>query len=199
LVAFLKANDNGERWLLAVSGHQQASLYIIEEGVSVMPIGGFGGGTPTLGADADEIKARLTKLVDDGQIRFFQVAGGRGGFPGGFGRGRGAVGPQGPPGGFGPPAPQGGGGFGPPAPQGGGGVGGGPPMGFGRGNAAVSQWVLDRVEKGKAKKVERKLYAAVATPEPNPASRRPGRGFGMMGGGELYDLRPELGLRAPAP
>jgi hypothetical protein len=187
MVAFLQANQNGERWLLAVSGSQQAGSYIIEDGLSVMPIGGFGGGAATLGTDPEEIKARLSKLVEEGEIRFFQVAGGgRGGARGGFGRAPGGLGPQGPPGFNGPPAPQGAG-F----------PGAGPPAGFGRGGAAVSQWVQERVEKGKAKKVDRKLYATETDPESNLAGRRgPGRGFGMMGaGGDLYDLRPELGLR----
>ena len=89
LVAFLKANDHGERWLLAVSGSRQASAFIIEDGLSVMPIGGFNGGSPTFGTEPEEIKARLTELVAEGQVRFFQIAGGRGGFGGGFGGGRG--------------------------------------------------------------------------------------------------------------
>jgi 4-amino-4-deoxy-L-arabinose transferase-like glycosyltransferase len=79
MVAFLKANHNGERWLLAVSGSQQASSYIIEDGLSVMPMGGFGGGAATFGTEPEEIKARVAKLVDEGQIRFFQLGGGRGG------------------------------------------------------------------------------------------------------------------------
>jgi hypothetical protein len=187
LVAFLQANHNGERWVLAVSGSQQAGSYIIEDGLSVMPIGGFGGGAATLGTDPEEIKARLNKLVEDGQVRFFQVGGGRGGFRGGVGRAAaGGFGPQGPPGFNGPPAPQGGG-----LP------GAGPPAGFGRGSAVVSEWIQEQVEKGKAKRVDRKLYATETVPEGNPGGRRGGpRGFGMMGGGgDLYDLRPELELR----
>jgi hypothetical protein len=185
LVAFLQANQNGERWLLAVSGSQQAGSYIIEDGLSVLPIGGFGGGAPTFGTDPEEIKTRLNKLVEDGQVRFFQVAGGRGGFRGGMGRAPGGLGPQGRAGFNGPPAPQGGG-F----------PGAGPPGGFGRGGAAVSQWVQERVEKGKAQKVERNLYAAETAPDSNPGGQRgPARGFGMGAGGDLYDLRPELGLR----
>jgi hypothetical protein len=188
LVAFLKANDNGERWLMAVSGHQQSSSYIIEDGLSVMPIGGFGGGAPIFGTDPEEIKTRLTKLVDAGQIRFLEVGGGRGGFPGG---------PRRPTGGFGPQGRTGGGGG--PVPQGGALVGGGPSAGFGRGSAGVSQWVQEQVEKGKAKRVDRKLYTSEASPETTPGGRRAGRDFGMMAGGDLYDLHPELGLREPTP
>lgn len=189
MVAFLQANHNGERWVLAVPGSQQASSYIIEDGLSVMPIGGFGSGAATLGTEPEEIKARLSKLVEEGQIRFFQVGGGRGGPRGGFGRAPGGMGPQGPPGGNGPQVP-----------PGGAGPGGGPPAGFGRGNATVSQWVLERVEQGKAKRVDPKLYAPEASPQANAGNRRAGRGFGMTGaGGELYDLRPELGLREATP
>jgi 4-amino-4-deoxy-L-arabinose transferase-like glycosyltransferase len=205
LVAFLRANDNGERWLIAMSGQQQASSYIIEDGVSVMAIGGFGG-TPTLGTEPEEIKAHLAKLVDGGQVRFFDVGGGRGGFPGGNRRPTGGFGPRGragvgganvPPGrglpGGGPP-----GGGGPPVPPGGGPAAGGPPPGFGRGNAAVSQWVQEQVDKGKAKRVDRKLYASEAASDV-PGGGRQGRGFGMMPRGDLYDLRPQLGLREPKP
>jgi hypothetical protein len=183
-VEFLKANQNGERWILAVSSSQQASMYIIEDGLSVMPINGFGGAA-TLGTEPEEIKARLNKLVEDGQVRFFQVGGGRGGFAGGGGRARGGIGRQGQAGGNGP-AP----------PQGGGPVAGGPPGGFGRGGATVGQWVQEQVEKGKAKRVDPSLFRAEPTQQPNRGGQRRGRGFGMMGGGgDVYDLRPELGLR----
>jgi 4-amino-4-deoxy-L-arabinose transferase-like glycosyltransferase len=178
-VEFLKANHDGERWVLAVSSSQQASLYIIEDDLSVMPINGFGGAA-TLGTESDEIKARLTKLVEEGQVRFFQVGPGRGG----VGRGRGAFGPPGAAGGNRAPAPPGGGPF-----------AGGPPGGFGRGGAVVSQWIQEQVEKGKAKRVDPRLYRSEESPQANRGQRR-GRGFGMMGGsGDLYDLRPELGLR----
>lgn len=205
LVAFLKANHNGERWLMAVSGSQQATSYIIEDGISVMPIGGFGGSSPTLGSEPDEIKARLTKMVEDGQIRFFQVTLGRGGFGGGFGRPGGGFASPGAQGGSAtaaPPGPQGG--SAPTRPQGAGRAtgaaqagnrgAGAPQPGFGRSSATVSQWIQEKVENGKAKKVDRKLYALETSPDVNAPGPRPGRGFGMMGGGDLYDLRPELGL-----
>jgi hypothetical protein len=193
LVAFLKANHNNERWAIAVSGTMQASMYIIEDDLSVMPLGGFNGGSPTLGTDPEAIKARLTKMVEDGQIRFFQVATFRGGVPGRFGGGRAGVRPDGAPGGGRPGAAGDGR---PGVPPGGGRVAGGPPMGRG-GSATVSEWIRELEKKGKAKPVDRKLYTAQAPPEAGPGGRRPGRGFGMMGGGELYDLRPELGLRTP--
>ena len=187
LVEFLKANHNGERWILTVSASQQASLYIIEDDLSVMPINGFGGAA-TLGTEPEEIKARLSKLVEEGQIRFFQGGIGRGGFAGGIGRRRGAFGPQGRAGANAPPSP-----------PGGGPVTGGPPGGFGRGTAVVSQWVQEQVEKGKAKRVDPQLYRSEAFAPSNRGGRRPGRGFGMIPGrgGDLYDLRPELGLREP--
>jgi hypothetical protein len=96
-----------------------------------------------------------------------------------------------------PPGPAGGRA---PGPQGAGRAGNPPPAAFGRaGNATVSQWVLEQVEKGKAKRVERTLYSS-ETSATNPRGRGPGRGAGPMGGGgDLYDLRPELGLRETAP
>jgi hypothetical protein len=58
----------------------------------------------------------------------------------------------------------------------------------------VSQWIFEQADKGKAKRVDRKLYTLGGS---SPGGRRGGRGFGMMGGGDLYDLRPELGLQEP--
>src|SRR5262249_46282932 len=91
MAAFLRANHNGERWCLAVSGVNAASTLIIEEGLSIMPIGGFGN-NPTLGSEPEQVKARLAKMVENGEIRFFQVArgGGFGGFGGRMGGGPGA-------------------------------------------------------------------------------------------------------------
>jgi hypothetical protein len=61
----------------------------------------------------------------------------------------------------------------------------------------VSQWVLEQVEKGKAKRVDRNLYTS-RDRTANARGRGPGRGAGPMGGGgDVYDLRPELGLREP--
>ena len=180
-----QSQSERRRWVLAVTNSQQASLYIIEDELSVMPINGFGGAA-TLGTEAEEIRARLGKLVEDGEVRFFQVAPGRGGLAGGFGRGRGAFEAQGRAGRNAAPAP-----------QGGGPVAGGPPGAFRRGSVTVSQWVQEQVEKGKAKRVDPRLYRSDESPQTNRGGqRRGGRGFGMMGGGgDLYDLRPELGLQ----
>jgi hypothetical protein len=100
---------------------------------------------------------------------------------------------------MGPPAPAVGV-TGPTPPQGAGRAGNLPPAAGGRGgNAAVSLWILEQVEKGKAKRVDRKLYSAAEAGTPNPRGRGgPGRGP-MGGGGDLYDLRPELGLRELSP
>ena len=75
-------------------------------------------------------------------------------------------------------------------------------MGPGRGTAALREWVLEQVEKGKAKTVDRKYY----TPEPAaegpagaagraPRGGGPGGMGGFGGGGTIYDLRPDLGLK----
>jgi 4-amino-4-deoxy-L-arabinose transferase-like glycosyltransferase len=202
LLAFLKANHHGERWVLAVQGTQQAAPIIIETGLPVMAMGGFMGSDPTFGTDPDEIKDRVAHLVEEGKVRFFMVSGFRGPRGGGFG-------------GFGGPNPAGAGQ--PPAggrnrargnqPAGAAAPGGAPgrgPVGFGfggRGSGVVSQWVQERVEQDKARKVDRRLWSA-EDPTQAPAGGRRG-GFtrgrppGMMGGNDIYDLRPSEPLEEP--
>jgi 4-amino-4-deoxy-L-arabinose transferase-like glycosyltransferase len=64
LVAFLKANRQGERFLVAVPSALPASWLIVETGEAVMAAGGFAGNDPALTPD------RLAGMVAGGQIRF---------------------------------------------------------------------------------------------------------------------------------
>ena len=82
LLEWLRDQSDGERWLVTVSGVQQATAAIID-GDSVMPMGGFSGGDPAM------TPARLAELVRDGELRFVLTGGGFGGLggPGGLGGG----------------------------------------------------------------------------------------------------------------
>jgi hypothetical protein len=64
LVAFLRANRKGERFLVAVPSAGPASWLIVETGESVLAAGGFSGNDPVLTPD------RLADMVGEGQIRF---------------------------------------------------------------------------------------------------------------------------------
>jgi 4-amino-4-deoxy-L-arabinose transferase-like glycosyltransferase len=76
-LTWLRLQRNEATWIVAVSSSMQASSAIIS-GDSVMAIGGFSGGDPTL------TTSTLADLVRSGSLRF--VAAG-GGFPGGGSRG----------------------------------------------------------------------------------------------------------------
>jgi 4-amino-4-deoxy-L-arabinose transferase-like glycosyltransferase len=79
LIAFLRANHHGERFLLATPSTQQAAPIIIETGEAVMAMGGFIGSDPILTPET------FAELVNDQQVRFVMVGGGPGGW-GGFGQ-----------------------------------------------------------------------------------------------------------------
>ena len=64
LIAFLKVNRLGERYLLATSSATLAAPLIIETGEPVMAIGGFHGLDPIL------TPARLARLVETREVRF---------------------------------------------------------------------------------------------------------------------------------
>jgi 4-amino-4-deoxy-L-arabinose transferase-like glycosyltransferase len=167
LIAFLESNRDGERWVLAVQGTQQAAPIIIESGLPVMAMGGFMGSDPIFGTDQETVRARLDQMVENKELRFIMAAGfGRAGPGRGMPRGGNAgAGPRGnrpggnPAAGGQPGARQRAGN------QPGGGPGGNPrggPPGFGgpggRG-ADVSQWVRDRVNEQKAREVPREMWA----------------------------------------
>ena len=65
LLAYLLENRGGARFLFATGSSATASPYIIETGLPVMAMGGFGGGDPILTAD------EVAELVARGDVRFF--------------------------------------------------------------------------------------------------------------------------------
>jgi 4-amino-4-deoxy-L-arabinose transferase-like glycosyltransferase len=67
LIAFLRANHHGERFLLATPSAQLASPLIIATGEPVMAMGGFHGLDPILTPE------RLARLVEAGQVRFVML------------------------------------------------------------------------------------------------------------------------------
>lgn len=86
LVSFLKANDRGERWILAVHSVRPAQPLIVQAGLSVLPIGGFGGNDPVFGRDPETVQARFARLVRRGEVRFYQLDRGFGFRGGGLAR-----------------------------------------------------------------------------------------------------------------
>ena len=67
LIAFLRANHHGERFLLATPSAQLASPVIIATGEPVMAMGGFHGLDPILTPE------RLARLVEERQVRFVML------------------------------------------------------------------------------------------------------------------------------
>ena len=80
LIAYLQANRDGAKYLVAVTGSQASAPIIIETGEAVVTIGGFGGGDPAPTVD------QLAQMVADGELKYVLVGGGgMGGGPGGRG------------------------------------------------------------------------------------------------------------------
>ncbi|MBN9388620.1 MAG: glycosyltransferase family 39 protein [Chloroflexi bacterium] len=79
LIQYLEANQDGAKYLVAVSNTSQAAPIILETGQAVMSIGGFMGSDNTLTA------TQAAQMVSSGQVRYFLISGGgnRGGFGGG--------------------------------------------------------------------------------------------------------------------
>jgi len=75
LIAYLEANRDGAKYLVAATGSQASAPIIIATGEPVVTIGGFGGGDPAPTAD------ELARMVADGDVRHVLVGGmgGRGG------------------------------------------------------------------------------------------------------------------------
>ena len=69
LLAFLRANHQGERYLLATLNARLAAPVIIETGQPVMAIGGFMGADPILTPE------RLAAMAADRQVRFVLLGG----------------------------------------------------------------------------------------------------------------------------
>jgi 4-amino-4-deoxy-L-arabinose transferase-like glycosyltransferase len=69
LVAFLRANRHGERFLLATASAMQAAPIIIATGEPIMAMGGFTGRDPILTVEG------LSHIVEAGELRFVIVGG----------------------------------------------------------------------------------------------------------------------------
>lgn len=78
LLAYLEANNTGEKFLFATTNAGTAEAYIIQSGKAVMAMGGFSGSDPILTVD------KLKQMVADGEVKYFLVSGGG---MGGGGRG----------------------------------------------------------------------------------------------------------------
>jgi len=69
LTEFLIEHMGSERFIVAVPSSMTASSIILETGLPVMAVGGFGGGDPILTSD------RLEKMVAGGEIRYYLTMG----------------------------------------------------------------------------------------------------------------------------
>jgi 4-amino-4-deoxy-L-arabinose transferase-like glycosyltransferase len=135
LARFLRSQHRSETWDLATTNAMTASGLAAQQGLSVLPLGGFGGSDPAA------TPSSVASMVSAGKVRYF-AAGLQGRFDGLGGFGGGRRGRAAPPGGpslvpFGSPPPLG-------APSGGGPPGGpGGPAGLGgRGTAATIMSVV---------------------------------------------------------
>ncbi|MFE0984008.1 ArnT family glycosyltransferase [Streptomyces rochei] len=73
LVAYLKKHQDGAKWLLAVSGSQNAAQLILAGGEPVISMWGWSG------SDNAMTLTRLKELVKKGELHYVQVGGGMGG------------------------------------------------------------------------------------------------------------------------
>jgi hypothetical protein len=73
LVSYLKANQQGATWLVAVGSANQGASLELSSGRAVLAMGGFSGGDPAMTV------ARLQQLVASGQLRYVLTGGGPGG------------------------------------------------------------------------------------------------------------------------
>jgi 4-amino-4-deoxy-L-arabinose transferase-like glycosyltransferase len=73
LINFLLKNNTGEKWLVAVPDCSTAESIILATGKPVMALGGFSGNDKILTV------ASLSKLVKEGQIKYYMVGGSKGG------------------------------------------------------------------------------------------------------------------------
>ncbi|MFD9331959.1 ArnT family glycosyltransferase [Streptomyces sp. NPDC060065] len=77
LITYLKKNQNGAEWLLAVSSSQTASSLILSSGEPVISMWGWSG------TDKAMTLAKLKELVKAGELHYIQLGGGGGGGMGG--------------------------------------------------------------------------------------------------------------------
>ena len=77
LISYLKKNQDGAKWLLAVSSSQSAAQLILSSGEPVISMWGWSG------SDQAMTLAKLKELVKAGELHYIQLGGGMGGGPGG--------------------------------------------------------------------------------------------------------------------
>ncbi|WP_405894044.1 glycosyltransferase family 39 protein [Streptomyces sp. NBC_00104] len=77
LVSYLKKNQDGATWLLAVSSSQSAAQLILSSGEPVISMWGWSG------SDQAMTLAKLKELVKNGELHYIQLGGGMGGGRGG--------------------------------------------------------------------------------------------------------------------
>ncbi|WP_407311346.1 glycosyltransferase family 39 protein [Desulfosporosinus sp. SB140] len=70
LLAYLEANNTGEKFLFATTNAGTAEAYIIKTGKAVMAMGGFSGSDPILTVD------KLKQMVANKEIKYFLLSGG---------------------------------------------------------------------------------------------------------------------------
>jgi len=72
MLAYLKANSNGEKYFLAVLSQNEASGYILSEGIgNIMTLGGFSGRDQAL------TLAEFQQKIANGEVRYFYLGGDR--------------------------------------------------------------------------------------------------------------------------
>lgn len=67
---YLKKNNTGEKYLFATTSYQTAAPYVIDEGESVITLGGFSGSDPVYTVE------KLKKLISSGQVKYFLITDG---------------------------------------------------------------------------------------------------------------------------
>jgi 4-amino-4-deoxy-L-arabinose transferase-like glycosyltransferase len=72
MLAYLKANSNGEKYFLAVTSQNEASAYILSEGIgNIMTLGGFSGRDQVL------TLAEFQQKIANGEVRYIYLGGDR--------------------------------------------------------------------------------------------------------------------------
>ena len=69
-LSYLKKNNTGETYLFATTSYQTAAPYMIDEGESVITMGGFSGSDPVYTVE------KLKKLVSSGKVKYFLISDG---------------------------------------------------------------------------------------------------------------------------
>ncbi len=70
LLAYLTANNTGEKYLFATTNAGTAEAYIIKTGQAVMAMGGFSGSDPILTVD------KIKQMITDKEVKYFLISSG---------------------------------------------------------------------------------------------------------------------------